>query len=116
MGTPKTVALILEESQAQMNLAKEAFDRQGDTVVIVSHLVSTILLNKAARYAGASFLDIMIASPQSSLLSCLLRFNRYVVSLCRNGLLKEGEATEFLEQLQEGLLKVHSCPVDAPCS
>lgn len=50
MGAPKTEALILEESQAQMKLAKEAFEGQDNTTIVVSHIASVILINKAARY------------------------------------------------------------------
>lgn len=36
--------------------------------------------------------------------------NRYVERLCNNGLLKEGEASEFLEEMQEMLLVLSACP------
>jgi len=38
-------------------------------------------------------------------------YRRYVEHLCKNGLLSEGEASEFLEELQGALLKVYECPV-----
>lgn len=50
MGAPQAEALVLEESQAQMKLAKEVFDRQSDKEVIVSHIACSILINKAARF------------------------------------------------------------------
>lgn len=36
--------------------------------------------------------------------------HRYVERLCEDGLLKEGEASEFLEEIQEGLLELNACP------
>lgn len=49
MGAPKTEAMILEESQAQVTLAKQMLDSCEDIDGIVSHLVCSIIYNKAAR-------------------------------------------------------------------
>jgi len=75
---------VMDESEAQVELANEALAQlnETDVVIVKSHYVCQILLNRAAYY--------------------LRKLNKH-------GLLSEREAGHYLEEIEESLMHVKEC-------
>jgi NhaP-type Na+/H+ or K+/H+ antiporter len=78
---------VIEESMSERRLAQECLDKYPakDVEIVVSHKFCSILLNKGARY---------------------------IENLNRTGLLKNREAEEVLEKIQNALQHVTSCSLE----